>query len=75
MMKVNRITVPLAAMVASIAIYSSAFAEDNSICTASPESCRSGAIILVKEDKQIAMFCDFNKSIVNGTGAYICVRK
>lgn len=75
MVKVNRITVPLAAMVASIAIYSSAFAEDNNICSATPESCKSGTVIFVKEDKQIAMYCDFNKSIVNGTGAYICVRK
>lgn len=76
MKKSTRITVTLAAAVAGIAIYCPAFAENNRVCSIGIlETCSAGAIIFVKEDKDIATFCDFSKSIVNGNGTYICVRK
>jgi hypothetical protein len=75
MTKATRISITLAATIAGLAIYNLSFAEDNNVCSNTPEGCKSGTIIVVKDDKQIAMYCDFSKSIVNGSGAYICVKK
>jgi hypothetical protein len=71
------------ASLSSIAIYSStAMAGENNVCTSTPESCKSGTIIVIPANnatnkQSAAMFCDFNKSIVVDSlmGGIVCVRR
>ena len=72
----------LAAMVASISIYSvSTFAVENNVCTSKPESCKSGTIMIIDVGKDVsylqtvAKFCDFNKSVMGVPDGVVCVMK
>jgi hypothetical protein len=51
---------------------------ENTVCTGAPQSCPSGAIILIKRDfsMSVAKFCDFSKSMLNaGSEALVCMKK
>lgn len=81
-MNARRFSTILFVLVASISIYSgSVFAGENNVCTSTPESCKSGTIVIINTGADIsylaavAKFCDFDKSIMGVADGVICVRK